>query len=83
MNQLILNEVLDKINAADRMISALSKPAGSPAKRNWTMSIESFYTDPDVVIGAALAAAQGFLYELVGENERLRDRLGMMGKTME
>lgn len=77
MNQPMLNEVVDKINAADRMISALCKPSGAPGARTWTMSMDTFFSDPDVVISSALTAAQGFIFELVGENERLRDRLSI------
>lgn len=66
---------LAKIDAADRMISALSKPAGAPGSKTWTMSMETYETDPDVVIGEALTAASTMIFGLLGENARLRGRL--------
>ena len=75
MDDTQLLAVLAKIDKADRTISALSKPDDAPGAMRWKMTLETFDTDPDVVIGEALTAAQGMIYGLLGENRRLRGRL--------
>lgn len=75
MDDTQLLTVLAKIDKADRTISALSKPDDAPGAMRWRMSLETFDTDPDVVISDALTAAQGMIYGLLGENRRLRGRL--------
>ena len=54
-------EVLQGIEEAWEMVTALCKPKSEPGSRDWVMRVPARRSDPDLVIGRALARARRFV----------------------
>jgi hypothetical protein len=75
-----MSDVLEQIEKAREMVSALCKPRGSEGSREWVMSIPARPDhDPDIVIASALGAARHEIENLRAVINQMRCRMDSTG----